>query len=130
MTRSRAFLVVALPMAVLMAADDTGLRAQGQQPPVTEQPMASRSGLDLAALDKAANPCDNFYQFACGGWMPKHPIPSDRARYSRFDELQDRNNEILKSILEEAAKQKIVTLERDAKSGTYIITSVESDRAA
>ena len=104
MTRSRAFLVVALPMAVLMSADDTGLRAQGQQPPVTEQPMASRSGLDLAALDKAANPCDNFYQFACGGWMAKHPIPSDRARYSRFDELQDRNNEILKSILEEAAK--------------------------
>jgi hypothetical protein len=33
-------------------------------------------------------------------------------------------------LLEEAAKQKILTLERDAKSGTYIITSIESDRAA
>src|SRR6186997_241652 len=85
MTRSRAFLVVALP--------------------VTDQPMVSRSGIDLAALDKSANPCDDFHQFACGGWRTKHPIPSDRAAYGRFDELQDRNNEILKDILENAAKE-------------------------
>ena len=83
MTRSRAFLVVALPIAVLMAAE-TGLRAQSQQPPVTEQPMASRSGIDLAALDKSANPCDDFYQFACGGWMQANQIPADRARWARF----------------------------------------------
>jgi putative endopeptidase len=100
MTRSRAFLVVALPIAVLMTADDTRVRAQQ----VTDQPMASRSGIDLASLDKTANPCEDFYQFACGGWRAKHPIPSDRPSYGRFDELQDRNNEILKAILEDAAK--------------------------
>src|SRR5262245_46136784 len=120
MTRSRAFLVVALPIAFLMTADDARVGAQsldklgtapshvegqGQaQPPVTDQPMVSRSGVDLAALDKTANPCDDFYQFACGGWMAKHPAPADQPRYGRFEELQDRNNEILKSILEEAAK--------------------------
>ena len=107
MTRSRAFLVVALPIAILMTAGGTRLRAEQQaqaQPPVTEQPMVSRSGIDLAALDKTANPCDDFYQFACGGWMAKHPLPSDQPRYGRFTELQDRNNEILKSILEDAAR--------------------------
>src|SRR4051812_10456988 len=104
MTRSRAFLVVALPIAVLMTVGETRLGAQQTQPPVTEQPMVSRSGIDLAALDKTANPCDDFYQFACGGWRAKHAIPSDRPAYGRFDELQDRNNEILKAILEDAAK--------------------------
>ena len=104
MTRSRAFLVVALPIAVLMTAGDP-VHAQAPQQPVTDQPMVSRSGIDLAALDKSANPCDDFYQFACGGWRTKHPIPSDRAAYGRFDELQDRNNEILKDILENAAKE-------------------------
>src|SRR3954471_19298850 len=115
MTRSRAFVVIALPIAFFLSTDGAALRAQsldrqsgaaaqasGQ--PVTDQPMVSRSGLDLAALDKAANPCEDFYQFACGGWRAKHPIPSDRPSYSRFDELQDRNNEILKAILEDAAR--------------------------
>ena len=41
--------------------------------------MASRSGVDLAALDRTANPCDDFYQFACGGWMKKHPAPARSA---------------------------------------------------
>src|SRR4051812_49214759 len=88
MTRSRAFLVVALPMAVLMATNVARVHAQQQQP-VTEQPMVSRSGIDLASLDKTANPCDDFYQFACGGWLAKHPVPPDQPRYGRFEELQD-----------------------------------------
>src|SRR4051794_31759294 len=115
MTRSRAFVVVALPIAVLMAADDTEVRAQSggrpaaassrvEEQQVTDQPMVSRSGIDLAAIDKTANPCDDFYQFACGGWLAKHPAPPDQPRYGRFEELQDRNNDILRDILENAAK--------------------------
>jgi putative endopeptidase len=100
MTRRRAFLVVALPVAVLMLADDTRVRAQQ----VTDQPMVSRSGIDLAAMDKTANPCENFYQYACGGWIAKHPTPADQPRYGRFNELQDRNNEILRDILQDAMK--------------------------
>src|SRR5947207_2242982 len=102
MTRSRALVVVALPIAVLilMGADEARVRAQA----VSEQPMASRSGIDLAALDRTVNPCEDFYQFACGGWIGKHPAPPDQPRYGRFNELQDRNNEILKDILANAAR--------------------------
>ena len=100
MTRSRAFAVIVIPILAAMVLADTRVRAQE---PV-QASMASRSGVDLAALDKTVNPCDDFYKFACGGWMTAHPAPPDQPSYGRFEELQNRNNEILKDILENAAK--------------------------
>ena len=67
------------------------------------RPADSASGLQLDALDKTADACTDFYQFACGGWIAKNPVPSDRAAWGRFDELQERNNDILHRILEQAA---------------------------
>jgi putative endopeptidase len=57
------------------------------------------AGFDVAALDRTANACTDFYQFACGGWMKANPVPADRARWGRFDELQDRNRDVLRDIL-------------------------------
>ena len=98
MTRTRVFTAFVMPLALVMIADDA--RLQGQQ--VTDQPMVSRSGIDLASMDTTANACTNFYQFVCGGWIKKHPAPPDQPRYGRFDELQDRNNEILRNILQDS----------------------------
>jgi endothelin-converting enzyme/putative endopeptidase len=63
-------------------------------------------GFDLGAIDRKANPCDDFYQFACGTWAAKNPIPSDRARWGRFAELDQVNQSVLKKILEEAGAAK------------------------
>ena len=60
------------------------------------------AGLDPAALDRGADPCEDFYQFACGGWEARTTIPPDRASYSRFTELIDRNEKALLDILEQA----------------------------
>ncbi len=63
-------------------------------------------GFDLANLDRAVSPCDDFYQFANGGWMKKNPIPAAYPRWGAFTILQEHNQDVLRTILDEAAKDK------------------------
>src|SRR5579875_2136188 len=62
------------------------------------------SGVDLKAIDQNVKPCQNFYQYACGNWMKNNPIPPAYSRWGRFDQLQDRNLEELRTIAEDAEK--------------------------
>ena len=69
----------------------------------SSHPRNDLAGLDTKAIDKSVNPCDNFYQYSCGNWMKNNPIPPDQAVWGRFSELHERNQQILRQILEKAA---------------------------
>jgi endothelin-converting enzyme/putative endopeptidase len=71
--------------------------------PVSTQTRSQLHGLDLSLLDSTTPACDNFYQYACGGWLKQHPIPADHRAYGRGDEVMDNNELELKAILEKAA---------------------------
>ncbi len=76
-------------------------------------------GFDPSAIDRKADPCTDFYQFACGAWNAANPIPPDQSRWGRFDALQDRNREVLHKILEAAAVPKPGRTALEQKMGDY-----------
>ncbi len=67
---------------------------------------SSAHGFDVANLDRSVNPCADFFQFADGGWIKSHPIPPDHSSWATFNALHDKNEDILRQILEDAAKDK------------------------
>ncbi|HEX4576323.1 MAG TPA: M13 family metallopeptidase [Edaphobacter sp.] len=82
---------------------------------------------DVTAIDKTADPCVDFYQFACGNWLKNNPIPSDQARWGRFNEVAERNNYLLYQELKAAAEAPKTPLEK--KYGDYFVACMNVELA-
>ena len=77
-----------------------GLSSMGAR--AADQPSTSfpyTPGLDVNAMDKTANPCVDFFQYTCGGWMKNNPIPGDQPRWSVYGKLTQDNQRYLWGIL-------------------------------
>ena len=107
----RSLLTVVLFLAFVVAS-------QGADP-------ASASGVDVKAMDTTVNACQNFYQYACGLWRKENPIPPDRSRWGRFDELQEHNLAIERNILEQAAIPSATRTPVEQKIGDFYASCMD-----
>ncbi len=82
---------------------------------------------DLSALDKTADPCTDFYTYACGNWKKNNPIPADQVRWGRFNELGERNAYLLYNELKAAADAPKTPLQK--KYGDYFAACMNVDLA-
>ncbi|MCL2289457.1 MAG: M13 family metallopeptidase [Bacteroidetes bacterium] len=70
------------------------------------KPKELTSGIDFANLDTTVSPAVDFYRYACGGWMDRHPLTGEYARYGSFDKLAEENKEQLKGLITSIAAKK------------------------
>jgi len=96
--------------------------AQAHAAPAQERPLTAlpyTPGVDLGAIDRAADPCIDFYQFVCGGWERNNPIPPDQSSWDIYSKLADDSRRFLWGILADLAKAPSHRTPPQQKIGDY-----------
>jgi putative endopeptidase len=98
--------------------------------PATPDSVRAVHGIDPANLDTTCAPCQDFYQYATGGWLKSHPIPAAFPRWGSFDELQEHNRSILREVLDEAVRDTATAKSPSSrKVGVFYASCMDSARA-
>ena len=97
--------------------------AQNERP-ITTLPYTP--SLDVPSMDRTADPCTDFYQFSCGGWMTTNPIPPDQASWSVYGKLGQENLQFLWGVLEDAGKPRADRSPVQQKIGDYFASCMDT----
>ncbi|XP_078206489.1 endothelin-converting enzyme 2 isoform X21 [Callithrix jacchus] len=84
------------------------------------------AGKILESLDRGVSPCEDFYQFSCGGWIRRNPLPDGRSRWNTFNSLWDQNQAILKHLLENTTFNS--SSEAEQKTQRFYLSCLQVER--
>ncbi|MGE5048146.1 MAG: M13 family metallopeptidase [Deltaproteobacteria bacterium] len=116
-------MTAAIVALILAAAQTPPVAPVREKRPLEELPYTP--SLDLAAMDRSADPCASFYQYSCGGWMKANPIPADQASWSVYGKLADENQQLLWGILEDAARPRADRTAVQQKIGDFFASCMD-----
>jgi putative endopeptidase len=86
----------------------------------------TQHGFDTANLDRTCKPCDDFFQFANGGWLKNNPIPPDRSAWGSGTVLAEKNQEELHGLLEEAVRADSPAGSNEQKIGDFYVSCMDT----
>jgi len=112
--------VTTVLVAAIMLAG-AGMRASAKPPA-----DAGYWGFNTANFDKTCKPCDDFYEFAMGGWMKANPIPAEYSTWGTFTQLRDNNLTAMRTILEAAAKANAPAGSNEQKIGVFYASCMDT----
>lgn len=104
-----------------------GMAAQAQTSNAAASQAKPLVSFDVNAMDKSVDPCNDFYQYACGSWVKNNPIPADQPEWGRFNELHEHNQVMLRNILDKASANTPGRSPNDQKIGDYYYSCMDQD---
>lgn len=100
-------IVICIVLSALLSryAGKSGTIEQGKRKPLHQNTVCVTQGcIDAAhhmfhALNRSVHPCDDFYEYACGGWLQNHPIPESKSFWGIYSALEEDNERLLRQLL-------------------------------
>ncbi|MDY0743511.1 M13 family metallopeptidase [Paucibacter sp. R3-3] len=119
-----------LPSLLALSLSAICLAASAQTTP--ETPLTAlpyTPSLDTTAMDRSVDPCEDLYQYACGGWLKNNPIPADQSRWGVYAKMANENQRYLWGILDKLSQGGSERTANQARMGDYFAACMNEEAA-
>ncbi|XP_069096179.1 endothelin-converting enzyme 1 isoform X1 [Pleurodeles waltl] len=118
--------VVILAVALLACILSFSFQYRNQSRVCLSEACISVTSSILRSLDRTVDPCQDFFSYACGGWIKANPVPDGHSRWGTFNDLWERNQAIMKHLLENTTMN--VTSEAERKAQRYYLACMNETK--